>query len=148
MSVTHAQFTIERHYPYSPRQTFSAFAEPELRRQWFANPGGWDDAEWEMDFRVGGHEINRGGGRAFECRFHDIVNAERIVYAYDLWHDGHLVSVSLATIEFTARDGGTHLRFTEQGAFFDGEIAAAQREHGTGKLLDRLERFLAGAPVR
>jgi uncharacterized protein YndB with AHSA1/START domain len=40
MSVTHADFTIERRYPYSPAQTFSAFAEPDLRRRWFANPGG------------------------------------------------------------------------------------------------------------
>ena len=95
MSLTHADFTIERRYPYTPRQTFSAFAEPQLRRQWFANPGNWDDAEWELDFRVGGSERNSGGGRAF-----------------------------------------------------DGEIAAAQREHGTGKLLDALERFLAGEPVR
>ena len=63
MSVTHADFTIERRYPYTPRQTFSAFAEPELRRQWFANPGGWDDAEWDLDFRVGGSERNAGGGR-------------------------------------------------------------------------------------
>jgi uncharacterized protein YndB with AHSA1/START domain len=148
MSVTHADFTIERRYPYSPAQTFSAFAEPELRRRWFANPGGWDDAEWSLDFRVGGRERNAGGGREFDCRFHDIVADERIVYAYDLWHDGHLVSVSLATIEFGARDEGTALRFTEQGAFFDGEIAAAQREHGTEKLLDLLERFLAGEPVR
>ena len=147
MSVTHADFTIERRYPYSPAQTFSAFAEPELRRRWFANPGGWDDAEWSLDFRVGGRERNAGGGREFDCRFHDIVADELIVYAYDLWHDGHLVSVSLATIEF-AGDRETRLRFTEQGAFFDGEIAAAQREHGTGKLLDRLERFLAGEPVR
>lgn len=147
MSVTHADFTIERRYPYAPAQTFSAFAEPELRRRWFANPGGWDDAEWSLDFRVGGRERNAGGGRAFDCTFHDIVAAERIVYAYDLWHDGHLVSVSLATIEF-AGESETRLRFTEQGVFFDGEIAAAQREHGTGKLLDLLERFLAGEPVR
>jgi uncharacterized protein YndB with AHSA1/START domain len=96
MSVTHADFTIERRYPYSRAQTFSAFAQPELRRQWFANPGGWDDAEWTLDFRVGGRELNRGGGRVFDCRFHDILEDERIVYAYDLWHDGHLVSVRLA----------------------------------------------------
>ena len=149
MSVTHADFTIERRYPYTPRQTFSAFAEPELRRQWFANPGGWDDAEWALDFRVGGRELNRGGGREFRSRFHDIVADERIVFAYDLWHDGRLISVSLTTVEFEAAEGeGTRLRFTEQGVFFDGEIAAAQREHGTGKLLDALDRFLAGEPVR
>ena len=148
MTVTHADFTIERRFPYTARQTFSAFAEPELRRRWFANPGGWDDAEWELDFRVGGGEVNRGGGRAFHSRFHDIVEDERIVFAYDLWHDGRLISVSLTTVEFAAERDGTRLRFTEQGVFFDGEIAAAQREHGTGKLLDALDRFLAGEPVR
>ena len=103
MSVTHADFTIERRYPYTPRQTFSAFAEPELRRQWFANPGGWDDAEWDLDFRVGGCERNAGGGREFRSRFHDIVADERIVFAYDLWHDGRLISVSLTTVEFRGR---------------------------------------------
>jgi uncharacterized protein YndB with AHSA1/START domain len=148
MSVTHAEFTLERRYPYTPAQTFSAFAEPELRRQWFANPGGWDDAEWALDFRVGGGERNRGGGRAYESRFHDIVDGERIVYAYDLFHGGRLISVSLATVEFGGEGGGTALRLTEQGVFFDGEVAAAQREHGTGKLLDALGRFLAGEPVR
>ncbi len=148
MSVTHADFTIERRYPYTPAQTFSAFAVPELRRQWFANPGGWDDAEWELDFRVGGSERNAGGGREFQSRFHDIVAGERIVFAYDLCHDGRLISVSLTTVEFADHEGGTALRFTEQGVFFDGAIAAAQREHGTGKLLDALDRFLAGEPVR
>ena len=149
MSVTHADFTIERRYPYTPRQTFSAFAEPELRRQWFANPGGWDDAEWELDFRVGGVRAQRAAaGGSSSSRFHDIVADERIVFAYDLWHDGRLISVSLTTVEFAAEGDGTHLRFTEQGVFFDGAIAAAQREHGTGKLLDALDRFLAGEPVR
>ena len=57
MSVTHATFTIERRYPCTPRETFSAFADPELKRQWFANPGNWPDAEWQLDFRVGGGEI-------------------------------------------------------------------------------------------
>ena len=70
------------------------------------------------------------------------------MFAYDLWHDGRLISVSLTTVEFVAEAEGTRLRFTEQGVFFDGEIAAAQREHGTGKLLDALDRFLAGEPVR
>jgi hypothetical protein len=37
---------------------------------------------------------------------------------------------------------------SEQGAFFDGLDDPAGREHGTGKLLDALGRFLAGKPVR
>ena len=87
--------------------------------------------------------------RLFRSRFHEIVDDERIIFAYDLEHDHRLISVSLTTIEFfAAGDGGTRLRFTEQGAFFDGPHAAAEREHGTGELLDAFERFLAGEPVR
>jgi len=153
MSVTHADFTIERRYDCAPRQTFSAFSDPELKRQWFANPGNWPDAEWELDFRVGGAEVSSGGapgGRhnAFRSRFHDIVENERIVFAYDLLHDHRLISVSLTTIEFFADGDGTRLVFTEQGAFFDAPDDPAKREHGTGKLLDTLARFLAGESVR
>jgi uncharacterized protein YndB with AHSA1/START domain len=153
MSVTHDEFTIERDYPQTPAQAFSAFADPALKEQWFANPGNWSDAEWELDFRVGGGELNAGGAGAgrhnlFRSRFHDIVDGERIVYCYDLLHDRRLISVSLTTVEFGAGEGGgTRLRFTEQGVFFDGAIAASERQHGSGKLLDRLGRFLAGEEV-
>ena len=61
MSVTHAHFTIEWRFGCAPRQTFSAFSDPELKRQWFANPGNWPDAVWELDFRVRGGEVNSGG---------------------------------------------------------------------------------------
>ncbi len=153
MSIVHADFTIERRYSATPQQTFSAFSEPELKRQWFANPGDWPDAVWELDFRVGGCEVNSGGSpggshHAFKSRFHDIVEDERIVFAYDLLLDHRLVSVSLTTIEFFADGDRTRLVFTEQGAFFDDLEDPAEREHGTGKLLDALERFLAGEQVR
>jgi uncharacterized protein YndB with AHSA1/START domain len=154
MSVRHERFTIERRYRSTPEQTFSAFSDPELKRRWFVNPGNWPNAVWELDFRVGGTELHSGGspgGRhnTFRCRFHDIVDNERIVFAYDLLHDHRLVSVSLTTIEFVAEGAGTRLVFTEQGAFVDGDPGApSAREHGTGKLLDALERFLAGERVR
>jgi uncharacterized protein YndB with AHSA1/START domain len=153
MTVTHADFTIERRFGCTPEQAFSAFADPELKRQWFANPGNWPDAEWELDFRVGGGELNSGGEpggthHAFRSRFHDIVENERIVFAYDLLLDGRLISVSLTTIELASDGDGTRLVFTEQGAFFDDLEAPGVREHGTGKLLDALERFLAAEPVR
>jgi uncharacterized protein YndB with AHSA1/START domain len=153
MSVTHADFTIERHFGCTPRQTFSAFSDPELKRQWFANPGSWANAEWELEFRVGGGEANSGGPsggphHAFQSRYHDIVQDERIVFAYDLLLDHKLISVSLTTIEFVADGDGTRLLFTEQGAFFDGLEDPAEREHGTGKLLDALAGFLAGEQVR
>jgi uncharacterized protein YndB with AHSA1/START domain len=146
--VVHHSFTIERRFGCTPHQTFSAFSDPELKRQWFANPGNWPDGVWELDFRVGGGEVNSGGSpggpqHAFSSRFHDIVAGERIVFAYDLLIDHRLISVSLTTIEFVPDGRGTRLAFTEQGAFFDRFEDRAIREHGTGKLLDRLDGFLA-----
>jgi uncharacterized protein YndB with AHSA1/START domain len=146
--IVHSSFTIERRYPYTAQQTFAAFADPELKRQWFANPGNWPDAVWELDFRVGGGEVSSGGPpggmhAAFRSRYHDIVAGERIVFAYDLLLDHRLVSVSLTTIEFVPDGSGSRLVFSEQGAFLDGLDDPAGREHGTGKLLALLEDFLA-----
>jgi uncharacterized protein YndB with AHSA1/START domain len=153
MSVAHADFTIERHYDCRPPQAFKGFSDPDLKRRWFANPAGFADSTWELDFRVGGGEVS-GGGRPdgpynlFRSTFHDIVEDERIVFAYDLLQDDRLISVSLTTVEFFGEEGGTRLLFTEQVAFFDGLDAPAQREHGTGWLLDRLGNVLAGESAR
>ena len=150
MSIRQHDFTIERRFRQSPDQTFQAFADPDLRRRWFRVPDGWTDTEWSLDFRVGGGEVNAGrddGGthHLFRCRFHDIVDGERIVFAYDLLINGRLTSVSLTTVELRANDdGGTHLVFTEHGAFLDGLDDPAHRAHGTALLLDGLEALLAG----
>jgi uncharacterized protein YndB with AHSA1/START domain len=129
------------------------FLGPELKRQWFANPGNWPDAVWELHFHVGGREVNScglpgGTHHAFKSRFHDIAEDERIVFANDLLFHHRLVSVSLTTIEFFLDSDGKRLVFTEQGAFFDDLEDLAEREPGTGKLLDAPERFLARERVR
>jgi hypothetical protein len=58
------------------------------------------------------------------------------------------ISVSLATVEFVAAGSGTRLTFTEQGAFLDGHDTVAQREHGTGELLNALAEALGQAGPR
>ncbi len=58
MNVSHAEFTLERRYDHSRERAYSAFADPDLKRQWFANPGNWANGEWSLDFRVGGTEIS------------------------------------------------------------------------------------------
>ncbi|HEY2056535.1 MAG TPA: SRPBCC family protein [Solirubrobacterales bacterium] len=153
MSVTHADFTIERQYDTTPSQTFSAFADPELKGAWFAVPADWENRVWELDFRVGGGEVNAGGPagssvHTFRSRYHDIVADQRIVFAYDLLVDGRLMSTSLTTVQLFPAEAGTRLLFTEQGAFFDGLDDPAGREHGTGKLLDGLGEFLAARAAR
>ena len=149
MSIRQHDFTIERRFSQTPAQAFRAFADPELKARWFGAPDTWTEQERAIDFRVGGSELSAArddGGRhhLFRSRYHEIADAERIVYAYDMLLDQRLVSVSLATIEFRRGDdgGGTHLVFTEHGAFFDELEDPADREHGTGLLLDGLQAFL------
>ena len=138
-SVEHATFVVERSYDASPDRVFAAWSDPEAKARWFDGP----EAEFEVDFRVGGRERRRGplpDGRAytFQALYHDIVGGRRIVFSYDMHLDETRISVSLATVEFTPEPPGTRLVFTEQGAFLDGHEMPAQREHGMGSLLDAL----------
>jgi uncharacterized protein YndB with AHSA1/START domain len=142
-SVTHTTFVVERTYDASPARVFAAWANPAAKARWFAGPDEWETAAFELDFRVGGREISRGGPKGgpvhtFEGRYYDIVPDERIVYTYDMHLDETRISVSLATVEFKPTGAGTRLIFTEQGAFLDGYDMPAQREQGTADLLDAL----------
>jgi len=60
-TATHATFTIERVYDAAPKRVFAAFADTKEKEAWFHGPEEWGPNVHEMDFRVGGREINRGG---------------------------------------------------------------------------------------
>jgi uncharacterized protein YndB with AHSA1/START domain len=151
-SVTHSTFTLERTYEASPKRVFSAFADPAIKALWFAGPPDWENQAAEFDFRVGGRETNVGGPKggptsSFEARYYDIVPDERIIFAYDMHSGDKRISVSLTTIELRPAGRGTHLTFTEQGAFLEGYDDPSQRERGTRDLLDALGAALAGEPA-
>ncbi len=142
-SVEHATFVVERTYDAPPARVFAAWADPAVKARWFAGPEEWGPAEFALDFRVGGREISRGGPpggpvHTYEGRYQDIVPDERIVVAYDMHLDQTRISVSLSTVELKPAGAGTRLILTEQGAFLDGLDTPAQREGGTGSLLDAL----------
>lgn len=148
-SATHATFALERTYPAAPARVFAAFADPREKARWMGCHDDWRTLEYEMDFRVGGREVNRtqppaGAVHGMEARYHDIVPGQRIVYSYAMTVGDEPISISLVTLEFEPADGGTRLTFTEQGAFLDGHQHPSDREAGTGIGLDRLEALLAG----
>lgn len=141
-STTHATFVIERTYDAAPARVFAAWAEQTAKAQWFG-PG----EEHELDFRLGGREhllvrTPEGVLYTFDGIYQDIIEDERIVYSYDMHRDGVKISVSVTTVELIPAEGGTLLRFTEQGVFLDGLDDPAAREHGTGELLEALAAAL------
>lgn len=141
-SVAHSTFVIEREYDASPARVFSAFADPDIKSRWFGGPDDWSGPNTAFDFRIGGREYHEGelDGRlhTFDGRFWDIVPDERIVFTYDMRVDGTRISVSLVTVEIERSGAGTHLVFTEHGAFLDGHDTVKARQYGTGELLDAL----------
>jgi uncharacterized protein YndB with AHSA1/START domain len=148
-TVSHDTFVIERTYDVPVAQTFRAWADPILKARWFAGSAEALGAGYELDFRVGGREVNRGGPPGgpvytYESEFRDIVPEQRIVYTYEMCADEARISVSVATVEFRNEGATTRLILTEQGAFLDGHDTVAQREEGTRSLLDSLAATLGG----
>jgi uncharacterized protein YndB with AHSA1/START domain len=148
--IAHASFCVERTLPAPAAQVFAAFADPDLKAQWFRGPDGWEPTTRVLDFREGGQEITAGGvpgewTSRFEATYHVIETDSQIAYSYVMFHNDVRLSVSVATLEFDALDDGaaTRLVFTEQGAYFEGGAAAnADRESGTILLLKQLEATL------
>ena len=145
-SVTHSTFVLDREYDAPPHRVFAAWSDPEAKAEWFGA------SDFELDFRVGGREVNRGGPEGgpvftYDARYQDIVDGERIVYTYDMLMDDTRISVSVTTVEFEPSGAGTRLTYTEQGAFLDGHDTPEQREEGTGTLFEKLAQALGREPA-
>jgi uncharacterized protein YndB with AHSA1/START domain len=130
-------------------RVFEAWSEPTVKARWFAGSVEALDQGYDLDFRVGGREVNRGGPPGgpvytYEAQFRDIVPGRRIVSTYEMYADEARISVSVATVEFRPEGEGTHLVLTEQGVFLDGHDTSAQREEGTRSLLESLGAVLEG----
>jgi uncharacterized protein YndB with AHSA1/START domain len=103
-----------------------------------------------FEFKAGGRELRTGEigpGQTYslDTRYYDIVEGERIVYAYEVIINGARTSVSVAAVEFKPHGKGTRLIVTEQGTFLDGIENPDERIGGTEFVLDRLAQVLAEA---
>lgn len=154
MTVTNATFVIERQLSVPRRQVFAAYTSLEAKSAWFKTPIDAEILDRSLDFSVGGKERFRARWPSglisdFQATYHDIVENERIVLVYDLFHDDKKLSVSLQTIELKAEGDETRLIHTEQAAYFSGGMEAVQgREHGTAWHVDNLVAILEGREAR
>jgi uncharacterized protein YndB with AHSA1/START domain len=146
-SVAHGVFSVERSYDAAPARVFAAWADPKIKGKWYGDPNKESVAD-VFEFRVGGQELRTGEigpGQTYslDTRYYDIVENQRIVYAYEVIINGARTSVSVAAVEFKAQGSGTQLVVTEQGAFLDGIEKPEERQGGAAFVLDRLGELLA-----
>lgn len=149
----HHTFVIDRTFPQPRARVFAGLATPATVRRWYLESDTKDVHSFEMDFAVGGREratyTHKGGtpvdGIPFvnEGCYLDIVPDQRIVSATAMTAGSRRISASLVTYQLAdLPDGGTHLRFTHQGAFFEGADGPRWREMGWQALLGRLATTL------
>lgn len=149
--IHHASFSVERAYR-SPRQrVFAAFTSVEARRRWLVETDGWTVHAYDPPAEVvpGAVESSRFSPPGADVvltndtTYLDVAPQERLIFAYAMTVDGKPLSSSLATVEFFDEGQGARIRFTEQGAYLDGDVAG--REAGTRELLDGLATELGEA---
>jgi uncharacterized protein YndB with AHSA1/START domain len=151
-AAIHNTFVIERNFPHAPRRVFSAFAQPALKRRWYAE-GDHEIQDFHMDFRLGGSERFRyrfkeghpiaGSEIANESTYQDIVEEQRIVMTSRMSLNGKPIVVMLATFEFVPKDTGTDVILTHQGTYIDWPDGVKMIEVGWNGLIDRLQKELA-----
>jgi uncharacterized protein YndB with AHSA1/START domain len=152
LGTIHNSFVIERNFRQSPARVFSAFAQPALKRRWYAE-GDHEIQEFHMDFRVGGSEEFRyrfkeghpiaGSVITNESIYQDIAEEKRIVATSRMSLNGKPILVMLSTFEFVQAEKGTDLILTHQGTYIDWPDGVKMIEMGWRGLIDRLHRDLA-----
>ena len=153
-SVSHGTFVNERRYPAPPAKVFGAWADGAAKEIWMDDPDYKSDgSQYELDFRVGGHERFSGlapDGKPYryDAQYYDIVPDYRIVYSYEMYAADDRMSVSLATVEIVPDQDGTKLTYTEQAAFLDGIDKPEFREEGIAWMLDNLGKYLGSQAGR
>jgi uncharacterized protein YndB with AHSA1/START domain len=152
-ATVHNTSVLEHNYPQPPASVYAAFAQPARKRRWYAE-GDHEIKEFEMEFRVGGHErlhYRFKPGHPIEGQeilnqstYQVIVPNQRIVIVTLMSLNGKAIQAAQVTFEFLPSGAGTDLICTNQGAFFDWPQGPMMIEAGWRALLDRIGQELAG----
>ncbi|HYP07324.1 MAG TPA: SRPBCC family protein [Bryobacteraceae bacterium] len=147
-SIIHDTFVIERTYPQAPERVFAFLSDPAKKRRWFGDGSHHEVERFELDFREGGREIVHSrflAGSPFpgvaltnEGAFQHIEPNRCVVTASTMSLGGRRISATQVTMELLPTDsGGTTLKLTHQGIFFEGSDGPEMRKAGWHELLDR-----------
>lgn len=133
----HDSFTIERSYAKCRDHVWSGWADQAKKNRWMG--GGIE----RMEFAPGGRErsVFRDGmgEHVNETTYFEIVEGQRIVFAYSMAMNGRVHSVSVATVTFADDGGGTRLTYVEQITVLPPSDGAPGRQHGWTALLAGLD---------
>ncbi len=152
-SIVHASFSVGRLLPVVPARVFQAFADPELKRRWYAAGDQHTVEEFVVDLREGGVEGLRyrfnegslfpGAIIATQDAVLMVVPDQRIVWTSKMVFGERVISIALVTAELSPAGDGTELTITFQAAFFEGSDGPEMREQGWRKLLENLAGLLS-----
>jgi uncharacterized protein YndB with AHSA1/START domain len=132
---------LERTYDATAEAVFDAWTNPEvLRRWWKANPG-WNDAEAEVDLRVGGayrlamRDPEAGEDYVVRGTYREISRPDRLVYSW-AWegtgpYAGHESEVA---VSFMEQEPGRTTVVIEHAGLLDDSSRAAHRRGWEGVL--------------
>src|SRR5450432_4472669 len=136
-AVVHDTIVFERRLPVPPAKVYAAWSDAAQRALWhFPGDDGWELAEFDQDFRVGGHERSRFGPKGAphlreEGRFLDIVPNERIVRAGTIHEDDLRISITLC-------NGGACSRWRRHAAQAHRPIGLPRWSRAPGRAAIRL----------
>lgn len=149
-TVQHSSFTVERLLPARPQHAYRFWADPALRERWTSCHPDWSLLEETIDFRIGGQHLTRmrppgGSVQTVDIRYLDLLEGQRIVYAYSMHLDHQPLSASLVTIELLPGQDGTRMVYVEQLAMLSGDPELRRRgtDDGFDRLVTAVEREVA-----
>ncbi|MHB8633516.1 MAG: SRPBCC family protein [Thermoplasmatota archaeon] len=144
---TAQSLTLERTFPQSPDQVWSAWTDPRNLNQWFFPADVKSVRVAAFDARKGGaYRIEFGpgpmGAPVATGTFTDVIAGKRLAFTWN-WLGQPAMPDSLVTVEFAKAGSGTKLTLRHDG--LPTAEVAAHHELGWNGILDRCAKAL-GAP--
>lgn len=142
--IERPSLTLTREYAAPPEKVWRAWTDPQVLKRWWAPSAGQGVSLAELDVRVGGrYRICFGGadGNEHECAgvYQEVAKPKKLVFTWS-WPRTTPDRISLVTILFNAKGGGTELVFKHER--FADEAARDNHKRGWTGLLEKLDEYL------